>query len=105
VPDGFEGYPNFVFLNPVPLTPAVSYYFQPVLESGDAMIVAGDGGYKYPGGTMFIQGSPALQDLWFREGIIVPEPSSAWLALVGAGVLGWWHWGRRKRFNHGGGDL
>jgi len=35
-----------------------------------------------------MSGTPTETDLWFREGIIVPEPGSVWLALVAA-LLAW----------------
>ena len=101
--DGFgydvNGYPDFVFSTPVPVTPGMTYYFEPILQSGDYMRVFGDAGYGYAGGSMFFQGTPRVQDLWFREGIIVPEPSTGWLALVGAGLLAWFQRHKRRR-NH-----
>ena len=50
---------------------------------------------SYAGGTAIAQGIPIPdRDLWFREGIVVvPEPSSALLALLGSGV---WLSVRRK---------
>ena len=87
LPDDFSGYPDFFFASPVSVTPGVTYYFQPVLQSGDAVAVFGDNTYGYAGGNMFVQGESRLGlDVWFREGIVVPEPSSAWLVLVGSGV-------------------
>jgi hypothetical protein len=42
------------------------------------------GNYNYPGGTAFYHGvSDPTEDLWFREGIVVPEPSSIFLLLTG----------------------
>ena len=47
--------------------------------------------YNYTGGTAFSQGvpSPDGTDLWFREGSVVPEPSTLPLAVIGAGALFW----------------
>jgi len=44
---------------------------------------------RYAGGTFYVGGAPHPDDLdlWFREGIVAPEPSSALLILIGAGVL------------------
>jgi hypothetical protein len=84
MPDGFFGVTNFFFSSGVTLTSGTTYYFQPIVQSGDVWGVAAYNGYNYPGGTEFLQGTvfPG-NDLWFREGII-PEPSS--LALLALGV-------------------
>jgi hypothetical protein len=44
----------------------------------------------YPGGTIFGLGrANPVEDLWFREGIVVPEPSAAQMIfLAGVGVAG-----------------
>ena len=89
----FTGYSNFFFSTPVTLIPGATYYFQPVLQSGNGVVVAYDS-YNYPGGNAFEQGVslPSI-DLWFREGIVVPEPSSLSL-IIGSGVL--FYVGRKK---------
>ena len=48
-------------------------------------------GDYYSGGTASFQGlpSPDGTDLWFREGSVVPEPSTLPLAVIGAGALFW----------------
>jgi hypothetical protein len=88
MPDNFFGATNFFFPMPVPVAPGLSYYFQPVVESGDSWRVNTDFGSGYPAGTMYLQGA-AVQNayFWFREGVITPEPSSAVLLLVGSGAL------------------
>lgn len=88
MPDGFSGISNFTFSNAVSVTPGVSYYIQPIIQSGDNFSVyVTDTSYS---GTAYSQGSPqAFAELWFREGIVVPEPSSIVLALLGTGVLAW----------------
>ncbi len=49
----------------------------------------------YPGGSAYFNGQPQpASDLWFREGIVVPETSGLALLLAGAAV---WGWVRRKR--------
>jgi hypothetical protein len=94
MPDGFgsavRGYTNFFFASGIWLTPGVTYFFQPVAQSGDSWAVIGDSNYRYTGGTMYVHGSPPQFgnfDLWFREGIyVVPEPSALSL-LISGGVL------------------
>ena len=92
LPDGFgppgnRGYPDFFFTNPVPVTPGVTYYFQPVIQSGDGVVAFTENTYHYSGGNAFYQGLAAPNnDLWFREGVVVPEPSSIALILLGGGI-------------------
>ena len=95
--DTFAGYTDFIFSTPVSVTPGVTYYFQPIVQTGDTWTLRSYN-YLYPNGTAFANGvaSPGF-DLWFREGLIIPEPSSAWLALVGAGVLAWFQRHKRRR--------
>lgn len=77
---------NFFFTVPIPVTPGRNYYLQPVVESGDDIAVSGNY-FTYPGGSLFVQGAvQPNESLWFREGIVVPEPSVLWLALFGSGV-------------------
>ena len=42
---GNRGYPDFFFSTPATVTPGATYYFQPVLLSGDALLVFGDSTY------------------------------------------------------------
>ncbi|MGI8965739.1 MAG: PEP-CTERM sorting domain-containing protein, partial [Limisphaerales bacterium] len=92
MPARFFGITNFIFTTPVTVTPGVTYYFQPVSGGG------GFGSYltdSYLGGTQIYQGSPIPdRDLWFREGVVVPEPSSSFMVLLGGGVL---FYARRKK--------
>ncbi|MGH7952619.1 MAG: PEP-CTERM sorting domain-containing protein [Limisphaerales bacterium] len=87
---GTGGFTNFFFSTPIVVTPGETYYFQPVVQSGDRWAIFPSFNYPpYSGGTAYYNGvaSPA-RDLWFREGTyIVPEPSSSWLVLLGSGVL------------------
>src|ERR1022692_254339 len=82
----FAGYSNFFFSTSVTVIPGATYFFQPVLQSGGGAVVAYNS-YNYQGGNAFEQGVslPSI-DLWFREGIVVPEPSSLSL-IIGSGVL------------------
>jgi len=96
MPDGFSGRADFLFLNEVSVIPGTTYFIQPVVQSGDAWNIFLDINYKYPGGTAFFSGvaDPSF-DLWFREGIIVPEPASGSLILLAIGIFVWrkrkWH--------------
>ena len=94
LPDRFHGAVEFHFPTPVTVTPSVTYYFQPVIQAGESFSVS-FAQFHYPNGALFGKGvaSPFF-DLWFREGIIVPEPSSAWLVLVGAGAVASVYWRR-----------
>lgn len=94
-PNNSPGVSDFLFSNPIALTPGTKYWFEPVVVSGlppgiDATIV------PYAGGNIIISGTDRSGlNLWFGEGIIasVPEPSSVALLLVG-GIL---YWHRRQQ--------
>lgn len=84
LPDGFAGPTTFGFPSAVPVTPGKTYFFQPIVKTGDTWQIIADPNFNYPGGTAFAYGLPAPPfDLWFREGIIVPEPSGIVLELSG----------------------
>jgi hypothetical protein len=104
LPDSFgfnnDGIVNFFFATSTTLIPGMTYYFQPVVQSGDAWETIADVNFNYSGGTAIFNGTANPQwDLWFREGVYtaVPEPSSVWLVLLGGGV--WWLAGC-KRIKH-----
>ena len=91
------GATTFLFPASVAVTPGDTYYFQPEILSPGAsymgllvwVLVEAYGDRTYPGGMAYQRGNgdPGV-DLWFREGIVVvPEPSSALLFLIGGGVL------------------
>jgi hypothetical protein len=82
----------------VTVTPGQTYYFQVVEQSGDdTWGITGDPDYRYPGGTLFLNGvAVPHSDLWFREGIVVPEPSSMMLLLLGAGVFAYFRRAKAK---------
>jgi hypothetical protein len=89
LPDGFGqgvvggSFADFIFSSPAVVAPGTTYYLQPIVESGDVWAIGLTLPSDYPGGNAFIQGQPSINDLWFREGIIVPEPSNIALALSG----------------------
>jgi hypothetical protein len=94
MPDGFAyGITNFFFPTSVAVSAGTTYYFQPVVQSGDHWDII-NGPYGYPGGTFYWNGSPDPNgfDAWFREGVLTPEPSSAVLLLFGAASL----WAARR---------
>ena len=86
--DSAAGPVTFTFPTPVALTPGILYYFRPIVLSGDAWGVEVSE-FNYPGGMSFFGGQPLPGgDYWFREGVIVPEPSSVVLILVGIAWVG-----------------
>jgi hypothetical protein len=89
IPDEFSGITNFLFSTAIAVTPGTTYYLQPVIQSGNPGINSYVTDTSYAG-AVYSQGVPLrFAELWFREGIVVPEPSAAWLALLGSGVLAW----------------
>jgi hypothetical protein len=93
IPSG-GGVTNFFFSGPVTVSPGTTYFFEIEVQSGDLWRanMAGD----YSSGVAYIQGSSQpFYDLWFREGIIVPEPSAKWLVLA-TGALWFVVWRRTR---------
>jgi len=85
IPSG-GGVASFLFSTPAAVVPGTTYFFEVVVQSGDLwrLNVLAD---LYGGGTLLYQGAAQpLEDSWFREGIIVPEPSTVAL-LITAGAL------------------
>lgn len=72
---------TFQFSEPVPLTPGAAYFFEPVAQTGGGWLNATPT-YHYEGGSL----NGGAYDLWFREGIVVPEPATGSLALLAAAV-------------------
>ncbi|HVM50115.1 MAG TPA: PEP-CTERM sorting domain-containing protein [Candidatus Acidoferrum sp.] len=89
MPNGFNGITNFLFSAPVAVTSGITYYLQPVLQSGDSSWGLVAGPFNYLGGTFFFNGAPNPDafNAWFREGTFVPEPASGLLMLLGAASL------------------
>jgi hypothetical protein len=90
VSDRFVGPANFFFSSSVPVSPGTIYYFQPEVVSGGLFSVYAYNSFGYAGGTAYSQGVAVPGwDLWFREGIVVPEPGTWALLLIGLGVFAW----------------
>jgi hypothetical protein len=88
LPSNFFGYTNLFFSSQVPVTSGTTYYLQPVVVSGNDWVTSVLLGPFYNSGTAFFNGSAsANSDLWFREGIVVPEPSASSLVILGYGIL------------------
>ena len=92
LPDNFgrgtRGLVDFLFPSSPVLTPGTTYYLEPFVQFGDLWQTVYDAHFGYSGGTGFFQGIPAPDyDMWFREGIIIPEPTSVWLLLTGTALL------------------
>jgi hypothetical protein len=81
----FTGPVNFFFPMSIPLAPGATYFFDPH-ASGGYMNLA-NGSYNYPGGYAYANGLPLGGDDWFREGIVVPEPSSTALMVLAVAAL------------------
>jgi hypothetical protein len=76
----------FTFSVPVTLVPGDLYVFDVVAISGDALLGSTDAN-SYPGGAQILGGlAQPGNDLWFQEGVSVPEPGT--LVLLGAGMMG-----------------
>jgi PEP-CTERM motif len=94
LPQNFKGIVNFFFPTDISVSPGTTYYFRPAVQSGDGFAVYTDNHFQYSGGTAIYHGTAStFEDLWFREGIIVPEPSAIALVLFGGGVFAY---ARRK---------
>ena len=92
--NGFSGPATFLFPSPISVAPGTTYFIEAVQQIGTSWDMYGIGD-TYPGGSAWNAGAPTAGDLWFREGIVVPEPSSAaLLVVVGGGV---WITRRRMR--------
>jgi hypothetical protein len=85
---GFIGAVDFLFSTPITVNPETTYFLQPEVQVGGAWGAAALGDI-YAGGTIYGQGTANPQfDLWFREGVLVPEPSLG-LIVIGGTLAGW----------------
>ncbi|HOY58854.1 MAG TPA: hypothetical protein PK640_12065 [Verrucomicrobiota bacterium] len=94
---------DFLFPEAVGVNPGEKYFIEVVHVSGDDLIgvaivapkTIGEPDY-YPSGELFLTGRPYRgSDMWFREGILIPEPGTASLMVLGAALL-MWHSGCRR---------
>jgi hypothetical protein len=87
----YYGPVTFVFDKPVSVTPGTTYYLEPVATGAGGTLLNASQFYNYPGGMIFApDGTPSPRwDLWFREGIVVPEPATVSLALVAGSLYLW----------------
>jgi hypothetical protein len=87
---GFNAPQDFLFPDPIPVTPGTTYYFQLVGQSSTPWLTL-FGPFLYDSGNAFALGAPLSYfptwDLWFREGVVVPEPSACLLGLLAASAL------------------
>jgi len=91
-------YAEFAFASPVAVIPGRRYVFELVQNGNGAAQIAyyPAGMIDYAGGSAIWKGSEiAGVQLWFREGVVVPEPSTVVLLLFGGIVLAAWRWCRR----------
>src|SRR5438094_6420513 len=91
VVNGITQIGTFYFPANIPIIPNQVYYFEPVVLSGGTWFVGYKGPSTYDRGDLFSNGVPSggAVDLWFQEGIVVPEPRGVWLLLFGGSVLFW----------------
>jgi hypothetical protein len=88
VPNAFAGPATFLFPTQVQVTPGAAYYFNVVPQSGGPFSIFGGASYNYPAGTAFVGTHPdPTAYLWFHEGLVVPEPSSTALLLLGGAAF------------------
>src|SRR6266511_3000987 len=74
---------TFYFAENIPVIPGQLYFFSPVVQSPGSLDIGFKSPSPYLNGDLFINGTPsgAMSDLWFREGVVVPEPTPGWLFL------------------------
>lgn len=96
LPNRFEGVTHFRFPSLVPLVPTSRYVAIVSIRSGasDWELTLDNNQLldDYPRGRLFFSGLPYEQriginintDAWFREGLIIPEPSAIRLCVLGA---------------------
>jgi hypothetical protein len=95
LPDKFAGATDFFFPSTISLATGTVYFFDVNSADGGAWNIF-ISNFNYPGGIAWANDIPRnAADYWFREGIIVPEPSSAALLFVAMGSV----WVLRRRIH------
>jgi len=81
----------FYFSDNIPITSGREYFLEPVVLGGGSLNLFKKTPSTYDRGELYLNGVPGggIEDLWFREGIVVPvpEPCTICLFLLGAGVF------------------
>lgn len=87
-PGTYYGVVNLRFDTPVSVTPGTVYFFEAALEAGGGQL-NGSLSYLYPGGMLYFSDGTVNPDydMWFREGVVVPEPSTAALLILAAPLI------------------
>jgi hypothetical protein len=89
---------TFYFPSPISVTPGTTYFFEPLDQVGTDTVDIGIGSFNYPGGTMYSSGAPSsMFDVWFTEGVVVPEPGTLALLGIGSVLMLWQMWRARRR--------
>ena len=89
---------TFYFPVNIPVTQGQLYFFEPVLLSSGSLDIGTKSPSGYLGGDLWSNGLMDPQaDLWFREGLVVPEPEPIFLLFAGVAVLVGWRGWRRVR--------
>ena len=87
---GFADVGTFYFPDNIAVNPGQLYFFQPVVQSPGSIDVGFKDPSPYSNGNLWINGvMNTTGDLWFREGIVVPEPGVVWLLLLASGLFVW----------------
>src|SRR6266511_5033215 len=88
---GFADVGTFYFPDNIPVAACQMYFFEPALQSLGILEIGFKSPSTYDRGDLIINSVPSggLGDLWFREGVVVPEPATPWLICVGASILLW----------------
>jgi len=79
---------TFYYPANIPVTPGQLYFFEPVPSSPGSMDIGDKFPSSYPLGDEWNNGVRSSGgDYWFREGIVVPEPSTILFLFLGGGVI------------------
>jgi len=87
---GFADVGTFYFPDNISVTPGQLCFFQPVVQSPGSIGVGFKDPSPYLNGNLWINGvMNTTGDLWFREGVVVPEPGGVWLLFLASGLYVW----------------